>query len=275
MTKGHLKIIVAMGSLVSSAARGGVTYRVTMNAGACHEVHLGWMSAPREAYAPRGVVAGDCRYEIRVGGEKVLYVSAVCGEPKSVPVPQKYAVDLSRKDSVRRINDAAWNSALPLRSSRGGGIPPQKDEPGVRYQGGPLLQRSGPKWAGEGYNLPNSATLDPSLKKVAVFSWDGFNIRYSFLDPTSFGRKSKVEGRYWVDLYEAASGQSLIKVEGTFKGIGPEVLLGSASAWYGSYFVMPLGRLVDGGASIMLQKFLICDADAANRQRVPSLKGRK
>lgn len=248
---------------------------MTMNPGACHEVKLGWMSAPREAYAPRGVVSGDCRYEIRVAGETVLYVSAVCGEPKSIPVPQKYSVDLSRKESVRRISEAAWNSASPLRSSRGGGIPPQKDEPGVRYQGGPLLRRSGPKWAGEGYNLPNSATLAPSLKKVAVFSWDGFNIRYSFLDPTSFGRRNKVEGRYWVDIYEADSGQSLIRGEGRFKGVGPDILLGSATAWYGNYFVMPLGRLVDGGASIMLQKFLICDADAANRQRDPGLKERK
>jgi hypothetical protein len=110
---------------------------------------------------------------------------------------------------------------------------------------------------------------------MAVFSWDGFNIRYSFMDPTSFGRRSRVEGRYWVDLYEAVSGLRLVTIEGSFKGVSPETFLESGPVWYGSYFVMPMGGLVGGGSSILLQKLLICDADAVSRKRDPSLKEKK
>jgi hypothetical protein len=267
-----LKIAMAIVCLAPDAAIGGITYRVTENSSACHEVHLGWMSVPREVTA-NNVDTGHCRYEMRSAGEAVLDVSAACQGAAWVPVREKFGVDLS-KGTVHRISDTAWNSASPLRRNDGG-IPPQKDEPGIRYKGGPLLKRSGPKWSGEGSNMPIFAALDPSLRRASVYSWDGFNIVYSFLDPTSFGRRSKVEGRYWIDIYEALSGQRLVKIEGSFKGISPDSFLGYAPAWYESYFVMPLGRLVDGGESMMLQKLLICDTDAASRKNNPGLKERK
>jgi hypothetical protein len=272
MTKLQLQMVTAL-CWFAPAAVGGVTYRVTENADVCQEIHLGWMTPPPLTITDV-VDSGHCDYEIRNGGEKILYVSAVCNGPTPLTVRQKFAIDLSKKGHVRRISDVDWDSVSRLPQSAGG-ISPEKDARGVSYMGGPLVERSGPRWTGEGFNPLITAKLDPSRERVAVFSWDGFNISYSFMDPSSAFRRNKIEGRYWIDIYEAATGRPLTKIEGSFKNFSPDSLLGWASRWFGEYFVMPLGRTTDGGASIMLQTFLICDTDAASRKSKAGLKERK
>jgi hypothetical protein len=268
-----LQILVGLSCLTPRSAVAGVTYRVTENPDVCQEVHLGWMTPPREG-ATDVVDTGNCQYEMRSAGEMALYVSALCQARALLTVPQKFAVDLSKKGRVHRISEADWDSA-PRLPQAAGAIPPDKDARGVSYKGGPLLERSGPRWTGEGFNPLITATVDPSRERVAVFSWDGSNIIYSFMDPSSGFRRSKVKGRYWIDIYEAATGRRLTRIEGFFKNYSPDSLLGQASKWFGEYFVMPLGRTTDGGASIMLQKFLICDTEAASRKSASGLKERK
>jgi hypothetical protein len=267
-----LRTFVGFCFFAAGAANAGLTYHVTTNPDVCQEVHLGWMSPPRGVVA-NNVDSGHCRYEIRAAGEMLLYVSATCDDMRAwVTVRQKYAVDLSHRGGVHRISDTAWESASPLRRGDGGITPPESER-GVRFKGGPLLERSGPKWAGEGHT-PIDATIDLGGRWVAVYSWDGFNILYTFMDPAAWGRRSNVEGRYWIDIYDAVSGERLIKMEGAFKGISPNHIFGYASAWYGGYFVVPLGRILDPDA-MMLQKLLICDADAASRKSNAGLKERK
>lgn len=273
MTKVRVRTVLAIFLAVHTASA-GVTYRVTENPEACHDVHLGgWMSVPPGVIA-QNVETGNCRYEFRGGEETLLYVTGVCkARTVWLPAPQKYSVDLSHSYRVRRISDAAWEAAPPLPWSSGG-IQPLAGQNGVQYRG-PVLERSAPKWAGEGYSQPIRAPLNSSMNRMAVNSWDGINEVHSFMNPASFGLRDKVKGQYWIDIYDTASGERLVKIEGSFKGVGPYVFQGH-EAWYGDrYFVMPLGRGLDGSASMSLQRLLICDVNSAGRNDKTRLKERK
>ena len=64
-------------------------------------------------------------------------------------------------------------------------------------------------------------------------SWDGFDVRYDFLDLTVLFQKDKVKGEFWTDVYEIASEQRLIQIQGFFDGADPGKFFGYAS-WYGT-----------------------------------------
>ena len=57
-----------------------MSYVVTQNPGACHEVHLGALTRPREItyHGDEGVDAGYCHIEIRAAGETELYLAGAC-----------------------------------------------------------------------------------------------------------------------------------------------------------------------------------------------------
>lgn len=103
-----------------------MSYLVTENPGACHEVHLGPLTNPRETYYhEEGVNASYCHVEIRVAAETVLYLAATCefDQPHSQTfprTPEKYAVDLSRPTAVRRIDENTWQFAKPSVVGRAG-----------------------------------------------------------------------------------------------------------------------------------------------------------
>jgi hypothetical protein len=115
-------------------AFGEISYKVLENPSACHEVHLGSLSKPTEPENPKEWVwAGLCRPEIRTGHEGEIYLTAVCkliGDRRLLWVPsrEKYAVDLSRADRVRRIDDQAWQAAMPLLWSEDASAPPRGPE---------------------------------------------------------------------------------------------------------------------------------------------------
>jgi hypothetical protein len=275
MPRGCLRAAAVILCLASDPAVAGLTYRLTEGMDACREIHLGSMTPP-PGQVGDAVDSGNCRYDIRSPGEGSLYISAECSRGDMIPIQEKFAIDLIGKNSVRRISDAEWASAYPMAVIGGALLDPNKDETGVRYKDGPLLERSGPKWSGVGLNIPIRARLDPSHRWAAVYSWDGFNIPENFMNPSSFSLRQKIRGDYWIDIFNAASGQRLLKMTGSFKGISPDHFLGFAPGWYGDrYFVMPLGKAFDGGASVLLNKLLICDAEAASRKQEPGLQKRK
>lgn len=257
-----------------NAVGGNMTYAVTLNADVCHEVHLGWLTAPVEAAPFHEVSTGYCLLDMRSPGEAELYMTAVCSGPRGTwpSAPEKYTVDLSGRKGVRRISDAEWQSAVKLPRADGG-VEPQPAERGVRYNGGPLLEKSGPRWTGAGSG-PIGSFFSLTRNRTAVNSWDGFDITYSFLDLSSAGKHNKVKGRYWVDIYETKSARALVRVEGTFNGAEPIYFQGQAHWYADRYYVLPVGRTT-GTGSFSLRRLLICDVDAAARKGETVLKKRK
>jgi hypothetical protein len=112
---------------------------------------------------------------------------------------------LKLPNRVHRIDEQAWQLARPLWwSGYGGGIPPSHAaDLGVSYKDR-VFEKSGPRWSGVGAG-PINASLSQNATRIAVNSWDGFDITYSFLDPTSFGQRNKVKGQFWVDIYDTDS----------------------------------------------------------------------
>lgn len=246
-------------------------------------MHLGSLTKPPEiSYIDDGVNAGYCHLEIRSAGETDLYLAAACqfDTPHSQAFPltkEKYAVDLSRSDRVRTIDEKTWQSGQPLlRSGRGGIMPTHPTDQGVSF-GGRVFDKSGTKWSGVGGGpVPEivSPVVDLGLARIAVYSWDGFDIRYDFLDPSALFEKDKVKGQFWIDLYEVASGRRLAQIAGRFDGADPGRFMGNAS-WYGNrFFVMPIGKTSWPG-TYNLRRLLICDIDAAARMSGSALKGGK
>ncbi len=254
-----------------------ITYHVTQNPDACHEVRLPRLTKPPQVDYTHSVNVGYCHYDIRTAGEMELYMTTECGgvgRDKFWPVKEKYAVDLSRPNSVRRIDEKAWEAAPPLPRATEGGYFPRADQSGVQVRGGPILERSGPKWTGIGQYQPVKTSLSWTMNRAAVNSWDGYDITYSILDPTALFKRNRIKGQYWVDIYDAAAGRSLVKIQGSFKEAGPYDFQGQA-AWYSDrYYVLPLGPDVPLG-ELGMRRLLICDLDAASRKDDQALKYRK
>lgn len=272
------KLLFALLTLVCSSnpgCAGIMTYMVTLHSEACREVHLGTLALPPEAsFLSSGVSTGYCRPEVRSAGETTLYLGAACISPDWFLSPTKYAVGLSGRRGTRKISDAEWQAATELPwSGADRGALPREGDPGIPYAG-VMLHRSGPRWAGVHYGQLPAAVFSRGLSRAAVNSWDGFDITYSFLDPTSLFRRDRVVGRYWIDIYETASGKPLVRINGSFHRAEPFQFQYS-EAWYSErYFVMPVGR-TNGNGNFSMRQLLICDLDAAARKGETVLKERR
>jgi hypothetical protein len=264
--------MAVLGLCVSACGFGGrMSYTVTLNPEVCREVQLGRFTVPVGTSPRPEVSTGYCHPELRSAGETRLYLTAACHQRGDnwLPAPQKYGVDLSGGKSLGRIGEAEWQAAPQLPWAGSGGLEPRPTDRGIQYKG-PLLERSGPKWTGVG-NGPVWTKLSSGLTRAAVNSWDGFDITYSFLDPTSFLQRNKVVGQYWVDIYETSSGRALLRIQGSFHGAEPYQFQGQA-AWYSDrYYLLPIGRTM-GNGEFSLRRLLICDADAAARKGETGLK---
>jgi hypothetical protein len=141
-----------------------------------------------------------------------------------------------------------------------GSLAPPRDfaDRGIPYKGH-LLEKSGSNWPGTGDGA-FYAPLSKSTTRAAVNSWDGISIVHSFLDPSSFGKRDKIKGQYWVDIYDTVSGQRLLLIQGTFSRVRPTAFQMEAS-WYGDRFhILSLGGSLPAG-ELGLQRLLICDLD--------------
>jgi hypothetical protein len=168
-------------TLVVRALGADIAYQVTLNPEVCHEVHLGKFT-PQPYPAPEDLVTtGEFRYEIRSGGQSVLLIAAAYkgayqGVPESrlAPTPEKYAVDLSRPKSYRRISDSEWHAAPLLPHGGGATVVPRDGDLGIQLGGSPLLKSSSPCWRGAGNNSRAiGARFTRNRTRAAVNSWDG------------------------------------------------------------------------------------------------------
>jgi len=274
MLKATIHIAAAFLSLAGEMLYGGLTYQVTLSPNACHEIQLPRLTKPREIGWTDSVNLGYFHYELRSAGETKIYIGVVTGIGRLNPmdpvfsVREKYAVDLRRTSNVRRLDETLWQSALPLsRATEGNYLPKDPEDRGIRVGGGPLLEKSGPRWAGVGEG-PVKASMSWTMSRAAVNSWDGYDITYSILDPTAVFKRDKVAGLYWIDIYETLSGASLVKIQGSFRNVHPFEFQGYATAWYADrFYVMPLNR--------DMRRLLICDADLASRKDNKTLKERE
>jgi len=131
VAQGHaLRSAFLFCALVVRALGANITYQVTLNPEVCHEVHVGKFTSQPYPAPEDLAVTGEFRYEIRSGGQSVLLIAAAyksayktVSESRLAPTPEKYAVDLNRPKSYRRISDSEWQAAPLLNIWRGGSNP--------------------------------------------------------------------------------------------------------------------------------------------------------
>jgi hypothetical protein len=111
------------------------------------------------------------------------------------------------------------------------------------------------------------------MNRAAVHSWNGVDETGSVLDPTSFGR-NHVNGHFWIDMYDVATAEPLVRIRGDFHGAEPYTFMGHAVFYSDRYYVMPAGHNTADGA-FRMQHLLICDLEAAARKDTRDLKQRK
>jgi len=212
---------------------GNITYQISPNPSVCHEVHLGNLSEPRVPDNPRErVTSGFCRPEMRATSESELLLTVACEYSRQfkqtwVACREKYAVDLSQPNKVRRIDETMWSSGTPLQWNEFGNWAPRGPKDAGIMFGGRSFERSGPKWSGVGAP-PVGASFNQGLTRIAVNSWDGFDIEYNPLDPTVLFQSDKVGGNFWIDIYEVGSGRRLLQIQGSFKKLARSASNGRA-----------------------------------------------
>ena len=178
------------------------------------------------------------------------YLVAAVALPKSGTKTyslNKYRVELGDIVQVRPAKQQVWDTAVPVPLGDRFRIqlqqPPHGDNFIYRQR---AFKRSGPKWPAVGVD----ARISPDERWIAVQSWQGSDYRDgdAFFTPgTLFGTPS----RFFVDLYEVASGDKIV----AFDGVDHDFSAGDApllnSFWLESrYFFVPLGS--------HRQKFLVC-----------------
>jgi hypothetical protein len=225
-----------------------VTYLVSENAGACHEVRVPkWSRPTTRSDEPWPISTWGCQYDLRAPSQGSIYIGLSCGSPSMWKMKERYSLDLAKPGSVGPIDEASWNAAPVLEPNFP--RPPEQatyQADGLRYRDH-LLAKSGPNW-----DLYAKAAVSPGESRVAVFSYDGIVQRsYEF----SF-QPERFDGTYWTEIYDVASGKRLIHIHGKFKRVDLTELQGK-SYWYsGRFFVEPLET--DG-----MHRLLVCDVDAA------------
>ncbi len=226
-----------------------VTVNVAPDPKACTAVHLPkW----KESAMPPGDLpwgeAMPCDIGFRSFDGGVL-AGASCRPGRSkAPVysPSKYAVYFGT-GRVRKATDDEWDHADPYLNFRDSAFPDGRNtthDLRLVFKG-KELPKTGSEWP---LDTMTSSRLSPARDYVAVNSWDG---RIAYPEPLMFGR-SDLNGHYYVDIYNVASGQRVLAISGEFHGVDPYHFF-EESAWISKrYFVLPL----DEGRP--MRQFVIC-----------------
>jgi hypothetical protein len=238
---------VAAICLAVSATGADITYRVTGNPGACHDVRVGkWSPGYRRAST------NGCRYEFRSPGNDVLYIGVYCLETTGKwDSLVKYEIDLARPKQVLPVVQPAWGSAATLKGELWKQASAPVSSEGIEYAGH-MLRKSGPQWH-------NYATfISPGEKRIALNSLEG---GVGYPGPFEPG-PIRAKGKYWIDIYDVQTGQRELIIQGTFHGgadADPGLFQGRAFWLTDRYYVLPL-------EPHGMRRLLICDVDAAMSQ---------
>jgi hypothetical protein len=246
-----MKLNGALVSLFAShiCCAANLTYLVSDNAGACHEVRIPKWTRPQDQAEPWPVSSWGCGYDLRSPSQTSVYIGLSCGSSGYWRMNEKYRIDLGNSRSVSAADGGSWDTAAVLEPENPRSLEQATYQPsGLQYRSH-IFPKSGPNW-----DLYDKASASPGETRVAVYSYDGI-VERSY-EP-SFGPQ-RFDGTYWTEIYDVASGKRLLQIHGKFKGIDLTELQGK-SYWYsGRYFIQPLE--VYG-----MRRLLICDIDAAAR----------
>jgi len=226
-----------------------VTYLVSENAGACHEVRIPKWTRPANATLPWPTSTWGCEYDIRSPGLAAIYIGLSCGSPSYWRMKERYMLDLANPQNIGPVDDGSWEAAAVLEPGNRRPLEAASYElNGLQYRNH-LFPKSGANW-----DLYGKALGSPGESRVAVYSYDGI-VERSY---EGSRRPERFNGTYWTEIYDVASGKRLVQIHGRFQGVDLTELQGK-SYWYaGRFFLEPLE--VNG-----MRRLLICDVDAAAR----------
>jgi hypothetical protein len=228
-----------------------VTVSMEGSKGACKEITVPeWQPRP-DLPGPLGwahllQVNSMSDLDIRaVDGGVLVGVFVLPNDPDPGPKaysPSKYRVDLAT-GQVRNATENEWAGMQPSSMYR------RSMQPGNRaivYEGKQFVRR-GTQWP---IRPEHAARLSPDGTFLVVNSWDGEMKLCPELLP--LGCQTRIQGTYYVDIYDAESATLALSLEGQFQGFDPSDLFWR-SAWASKdFYVLPLD-------SVKLNRFVFCD----------------
>lgn len=118
------------------------------------------------------------------------------------------------------------------------------------YKGKEFVRR-GTQWP---LYSEDAARLSPEGGFLAVNSWDG---EMKICPELALGCRDRIQGNYYVEIYDAASATLALSPSGQFQGVEPLDLF-SRSAWASNrYYVLPLD-------TANMNRFVLCDLQHAS-----------
>jgi hypothetical protein len=224
-----------------------VTVDIKPNPKACTEVRLPRWKLPDD---PRSFCSSPhLAFRSVQGG---LLVAVSCARPNGYgpPIwdtylPNKFAITFG-SSRLPRVVDDLWNKASTVSVSRN---PPGLSPGPFRAAEAPLLfDRKEFESTGSRRGLGAGSWVSPNKGFLSVNSWDGvISVPEGFMP----GR-SKLDGHYYVDVYQVDPKQKVLSISGEFHGENP-VNFFSLSAWLEDrLFFLPLDE------HIVPNRFLVC-----------------
>ncbi len=254
------RLVCLMGPLLSvhPLLAESVTVNVAPDPKACTIVHLpSWKKPVMPSWTHSDWLGGmRCDLDFRSFDGGVLVGASCRPEPKLEQVysPSKYAVYFGT-GRVRKATEDEWNHADPYLNFR-----VTANRLGYNFKPDQKLIYQGKEFAKTGAKWPfafgiSHVSQDGSF--LAVNSWDG--IQASNGDDSPILGREYLDGQYFVDVYNVASGRRILAIDGHFHGVGPDEMFRN-SAWISKrYFVLPLDW------TNKLRNFVICDVERASR----------
>jgi hypothetical protein len=230
--------------------------------GACKEIRLPDWEPPPDLPGPRGwgallmdaPLTSDLDFRSGDGGVLVGLL-VVPNYPNAGPrpySPAKYRIDPAT-GRIRKATEGEWDRAEPFFVYRDSTLPAGLDmnpEKHLIYKGKEFVRR-GAQWP-----LPSedAARLSPDGSFLAVNSWDGEMKICPELAP--LGCRDRIQGTYYVEIYDAASASLILSLSGQFQGVEPLALF-LRSAWASkNFYFLPLD-------TVKMNRFVFCDVEKA------------
>lgn len=167
-----------------------------------------------------------------------------------VPGDEHYEIEMGKTPRLRLITQDEWLTQEPVpitvkAAKTVRAFYPESDKTvrAVKFVGR-SFPKTGPRFP---FNDRDATSVSAKEKFLTVHSWSGTeNTCDTFL---CFGLPP--HGRYWIDLYDVASGQRVVEIKGRYWDLEAAQLFGATMWLDDRYFVLPLNG--------DLRTFLFCD----------------